>query len=130
MGRKTLPAPGSVVSSRFLRRLGKRKDALCYKILVGGIAATRAAQSLPQKATPKLYLDYAVGATKTGLLKQQRVWRTVVGERFACPGNARVVSGLCEVGRAEGDASVGEWALGRSFDFPGEVSSLARVCQS
>ena len=47
-----------------------------------------------------------------------------MGGRSACPSNARVMSGLCKVGQAEGDASVGEWALTRGFDFPGRFPPL------
>ena len=39
----------------------------------GEIAAAKTAQSLPHKATLELFLDYAVGAAKTGLLLQRRV---------------------------------------------------------
>ena len=47
-----------------------RKKCKVISFQTGEIAATKAAQSQPHKATPKLCLDYAVGAAKMGFQLQ------------------------------------------------------------
>ena len=101
---KTPPASGSVVSSRLLRRLGKRKGAQSYRSL----QPTRLRLQKQPNLSPTKQCWSCVQVMQLGQQLQRRVgrWRSA----SAPESNARVVSRLCK----------GRWVakVERDFDFP------------